>query len=437
LQSINVFPKYFINSYMKKLSILLVFCTCALLVSAQFTVKGSIGKLYTQVTASNDTVQVFIFDGITSTTEISYNGTGTVFNWYKYSDPTSSISNQAYISPEDATGYIFDVDGKKQYIWVIDYKNYLPDFKSIQADLQSADPCKDLNILIDASIPNLSYKTISGNTFNLPRTFNLKYYTQKWSSDKWNPDSIPLPVTLPASKIMVTAPFTNTEFKLTGDQYATDLGITKTATSDTYKAVAVECHLTNVVTERSEKNEASKPQKGVAIDFSVPIDVQFLSNPSSAATFYAWSIYKDGQLILNRSDKDHRYTFLEKGNYTVKVTVSNSTCSYSDSVKVIASDADIQVPRVFTPNGDGFNDEFRVAYKSLLGFECWVYNRWGRQVFYWNDPQKGWDGRINGKDAAEGPYFYVIKATGYWSGKTTKSTRILKGDINLLRGSQK
>ena len=83
-----------------------------------------------------------------------------------------------------------------------------------------------------------------------------------------------------------------------------------------------------------------------------------------------------------------------------------------------------------------------VAYKSLLGFECWVSNRWGRKVFYWNDPTKGWNGKIGGADAAEGPYFYIIKATGYGldpkkHDPKLKSTIILKGDINLLRGLKK
>jgi len=90
------------------------------------------------------------------------------------------------------------------------------------------------------------------------------------------------------------------------------------------------------------------------------------------------------------------------------------------------------VPNVFTPNGDGQNDEFRVAYKSIITFQAWVYNRWGRKVFSWSDPQKGWDGNINGKKATTGPYFYVIKATGSDGVKYLK-----KGDINLLRGVEK
>ena len=137
--------------------------------------------------------------------------------------------------------------------------------------------------------------------------------------------------------------------------------------------------------------------------------------------------------MIPRTDKDHRYTFTEAGDYEVKITVSNAAlCSDSNSISIKISESSLQVPNVFTPNGDGQNDEFRVAYKSITSFEAWVYNRWGRKVFYWNDPQKGWDGNINGKKATPGPYFYVIKATGSDGLKYLK-----KGDINLLRGVQK
>jgi gliding motility-associated-like protein len=93
------------------------------------------------------------------------------------------------------------------------------------------------------------------------------------------------------------------------------------------------------------------------------------------------------------------------------------------------SASDLQVPYAFSPNGDGINDEFRVAYISLKQFKCWVFNRWGRQIFVWTDPQKGWDGTINGRPAAQGAYFYIIEATGS-DGKKYKQ----KGSINLLRG---
>ena len=207
-----------------------------------------------------------------------------------------------------------------------------------------------------------------------------------------------------------------------------------TKKSSEYLTNAVISHLKTNVTSRDQQtgnnNEGDFPSSKTPINFSAPIDVQFLSNANPATQFYNWGIYKDSKLVITRSEKEHRYSFTEAGTYQVKLTVSNSICSFTDSLTVIVSESALYVPNVFTPNGDGLNDEFRVAYKSLLTFQCWVFNRWGRQVYYWTDPMKGWDGNINGKKATPGPYFYVIKATG-----SDKKVYKLKGDINLLRGA--
>ena len=120
---------------------------------------------------------------------------------------------------------------------------------------------------------------------------------------------------------------------------------------------------------------------------------------------------------------------------------------------ITISESYLAVPNVFTPNGDGKNDEFRVAYRSLREFHCWVYNRWGKLVYEWTDPAKGWDGMIGGRPAAEGAYYYVIRALGTDAAKdaayTMKAVYTKKklnadesvigvyqmsGDINLLRG---
>ena len=90
-------------------------------------------------------------------------------------------------------------------------------------------------------------------------------------------------------------------------------------------------------------------------------------------------------------------------------------------------------------NGDGVNDEWRVAYKSIERYQCIIQNRWGRTVFKSTDPGKGWDGTIGGRLAAEGTYYYVIVAYGTdkfpethrKAGQQTKYK--LSGDINLFR----
>ncbi len=67
------------------------------------------------------------------------------------------------------------------------------------------------------------------------------------------------------------------------------------------------------------------------------------------------------------------------------------------------------MPNVFTPNGDGNNDIFRIpeiVHLNLTAFT--IYNRWGQVVFNTSDKSKGWDGRFNGKDADAGTYVWSI-----------------------------
>ncbi len=47
----------------------------------------------------------------------------------------------------------------------------------------------------------------------------------------------------------------------------------------------------------------------------------------------------------------------------------------------------------------GLNDVFRPLGLGYLesGYEMAVYDRWGKQVFYSNRFDKGWDGSIDGK----------------------------------------
>src|ERR1035437_4007843 len=204
------------------LSACLLFST--IIACGQFT--SSTGKSpYTNLPGID---YVFIFNSITSSSEITYTGPGSIINWYKFSDSASSLSNQKSFSPEDGTGYTVIVDGGLPiHIWVIDYKNYLPVFKSFEPENTPQSQCKYVNLLIDATIPVLSYKSFEGVEHDLDRQFKIKYQTLIWGGrdSKWVPTDTIQKMVLPASQITVPAPYTNTVFKLYGDQYATDLGL--------------------------------------------------------------------------------------------------------------------------------------------------------------------------------------------------------------------
>lgn len=390
-----------------------------------------------------ESIKVIIFDSINSNTSINYTGTNVRF--YKYSDIGSVTYSTALFPPDDATGYVIEEDGvATDTIWVIEYKNYLPVINSLVAENKPAEQCEELKVLIDATIPPLSYKTPSDNTFSLSREFKLTHQTLEWTAS-WNTIDVEKTVILPALSSTVEAPLCDTYFTITGDQYAFELEFDSiTFKSPLYEAVAVKNNLTSVVTTRDATNEGERPSVATQISGSAPMEVQFLSNSNEpVAKFYNWTIYKDRQMVINRTDKDHRYTFSETGVFNVKLITTNGFCTDVDSITITVSESKLEVPNVFTPNGDGYNDEFRVAFKSIVKFDCWVYNRWGRLMYHWTDPTKGWDGTISGKKASPGPYFYVIKAEGSDFDPNSEPDKVtkrrigeflLKGDINLLRG---
>lgn len=416
---------------MKKLLLVII----SFYISAHaFSQISATGKYETYKTYKNIDI-LFVFNGIDSNTTLKYTGSYNNINWYKFSDPANSISNQSEnYNVENAMGYILDVDGVKTSIWVVDYQQYLPVFNRLDIDLAAQNQCTQLDLLLDANIPDIEYKSVDGITYKIDRIFTVSYQTKEWNptSTKWDDKDITAEFILPQNNLSIyTVPLCDTRFKITGDRFAEDLNLTQLPTieSDFYSAVAVECHITSSVSLRTEENEGDRPSVANVLTGSGPLDISFLSNANvPIAEFYRWEIYKDNNLLYVRNDQDQRFTFNEAGQYKVKLTSSNSYCSYSDSVMVDVSDSEIQVPYAFSPNGDGINDEFRVAYRSLTSFHCWVYNRWGRKVFEWTDPQKGWDGKINGKDASEGAYIYLIEAVG-----TDKKEYKLKGTTNLLR----
>jgi gliding motility-associated-like protein len=68
---------------------------------------------------------------------------------------------------------------------------------------------------------------------------------------------------------------------------------------------------------------------------------------------------------------------------------------------------------VFSPNGDGINDEFIFDKNGIKAVSVEIYNRWGSLVMNWTDLDKGWDGTgSDGQDLPDAVYFYVLTAEG-------------------------
>lgn len=92
------------------------------------------------------------------------------------------------------------------------------------------------------------------------------------------------------------------------------------------------------------------------------------------------------------------------------------------------------LPNVFSPNGDGYNDNFRpYPYDFVDKVNMIIFNRWGTIVFKTEDPDINWDGKekTTHNDCAVGVYFYVCDVFEQRLGGIVKRT--LSGTIQLLR----
>ena len=180
-----------------------------------------------------------------------------------------------------------------------------------------------------------------------------------------------------------------------------------------------------------------------------PLEVEFDASGSKNASSYEWYLYKDttdlvgmvlspeDSLIGNqiRTQEDFVYTYEHSGRYKVMLVAIHGKGNFcrdtSDIQYVNVVESLLDVPNVFTPNGDGKNDIFKVKALSLESFQGVILNRWGRKIYEWNDPSEGWDGRIGGKYASPGTYFYVITAKG--REKVNPPKYVKKGALLLVR----
>jgi len=140
--------------------------------------------------------------------------------------------------------------------------------------------------------------------------------------------------------------------------------------------------------------------------------------------------FENVTLQFNQDELDQ--TFTEAGTYYVRYRVANAdgTCEYyGETYTVTVSESELVCPNIFSPGStEGVNDIWKVSYKSLVEFHCWIFNRWGNLVCEFTDPGSGWDGTYHGRLVDTGVYYYVVTALGSDGVKYKK-----RGDITILR----
>lgn len=127
---------------------------------------------------------------------------------------------------------------------------------------------------------------------------------------------------------------------------------------------------------------------------------------------------------------NHNFKAVQPGNYGVEIAVGG--CVFKDEVELLACERCLYVPNVFSPNGDGINDEFKgFAGCEISNFRQYVFDRWGNLVYENENPDLGWDGNRKGDKAQTGVYAYRIEFDFNNNGVINHQVRT--GEISLVR----
>ncbi|MDE7385519.1 MAG: gliding motility-associated C-terminal domain-containing protein [Muribaculaceae bacterium] len=435
---------------MKYLITTILTLICGISACAQLTFTGLTDKAIAVKPESNTGIEtVYIVDnayGATATYTAS-SPTATV-EWARYSqlgggysEPVNFTRDGAECSislGNDDMGYIVTENGRQHCYWIVNYMNHTMTLNGAAVNTAESD-CAMTALEIDGVAPRITYYTITGVPRDMSREIEITYRSLSWDDESqvFNQTTENEKVAyISGSTVRVPAPLCDTDFEISGDRFLKEWGREISAVTDSYATVAIDAHTSAQMAVRDNDNEIRVDNGDLG--GSAPVDITFTAVASDAVAYREWQMSSspDFDIIDLRFNQDEvDYTFTDFGITYVRYVAANASgdCEWiSDTYQVSVGDSKIECPNAFSPGAsEGINDEWKVSYKSIIQFECHIFNQWGVKLFSTTDPSQGWDGKHGGKVVPAGVYYYVIKARGA-DGRNYS----LSGDINIINYRQ-
>lgn len=411
------------------------------LLVAQFSVQSKLSFDFGKDAAIDSVDNVVVFQKIDSTARLQYIHTDSaIFEWH-YHTPISdslilsSVTNDTITILDSLVqgAYELRIDTSLSLFYsVVDFYEYQPVLDSVWFNDQG-DSCNTIALFATVKRDSIGVYDKRNDSTHLLQVPTTLY--------QWKDTVIP-------SADRVDAPYEDIAYECTpySDDFFPDNGLTVSYTSpdtlstELYTAIAVTLGVIDpsipedAPDYKSNVIESSTEDKG-----SAPLSVTYTVDPKGADEFKSWWIWpsKDDQpnspTYRYQNQITHTFRTYEESGYSVKVAVGNDFCVDTAITTVDVYESALQVPNILIL---GFNTleggKFKVAYTSIdpSTFKAAVYDRWGRLMYKWEDPNGGWDGRspLGGAYVAPGPYYYIIRAEGTDGRKYEK-----KGALNVIR----
>lgn len=156
-----------------------------------------------------------------------------------------------------------------------------------------------------------------------------------------------------------------------------------------------------------------------------PLHVDFI-NTSANGDFFYWDFGNGGNSTTTNPSTDYP----NQGTYQVMMIATDSMgCTDTAYQEILVYQSYMEFPNVFSPNGDGSNDEFHFNAENIVELKCVIFNRWGIKVYEMNSADDRWKGtNEKGQELSDGTYYYILEATGI-----DKVEYKHNGTVNLFR----
>jgi gliding motility-associated-like protein len=165
-------------------------------------------------------------------------------------------------------------------------------------------------------------------------------------------------------------------------------------------------------------------QVNAGIDATIKQGESIQLNGNTNGTSYFWS-----PAFSLSSPTIQNPIAVPEGTTTYNFTANLDGCTTSDAVTIFV-DENLEITNTFTPNGDGYNDTWKIpsldSYPNCL---VQIFDRWGQMLYQTTGygDKKAWDGSSKGKPMEASVYFYVIEV------RSSDFPKPIRGSITLVR----
>jgi hypothetical protein len=388
-----------------------VFIAVSLPVSlfGQLTAPGAVSTRYTtypSVPAVKD--PIFVYCSVTGTeqgtlTAARPGGGGPfTFKWFRWDELSNSFSTALKTDPGVASSSInnlseggYKVEIENSGIFDTSLVGWVVFDKPPYAGAQLYNPMKNCNYVKLKGDTSATVKTFRYYDTSTGVKLNLRnQLTFMWSSDPSS--TIPHPTT-EISPVTYTPPLEDVTYKLKVNSLACS-----SEASFFYESIHVNADFT------------VEPTEGEA-----PLEVT-VTDASVRGYIYSWDF---GDSTFSDQNNPDPHIYYKPGEYEIFLVIeSERHCIDSLRSQIITVEpSSMDIPNVFTPDGDGYNDCFMLESKSMRYISMEIFSQSGMKVYGFSGEGEilrswtGWDGNVNNssRKASPGIYFYIIRALGW------------------------